>query len=153
MLPVCGGPMLCGWGQVPAPASSWAVLRVLQGGAWSPPTLRGRAGAGSSSRRNVSGASGTFNRLTCHACLRVCSALSDSLRPHGLYVAHQSPLSIEISRQDYWSRLPFPSPGDLPHPGMESPSLMSPALAGGCVGSPNTQLPQHSPGPTLCLAW
>ena len=46
-------------------------------------------------------------------------------------VAHQSPLSIGFSRQEYWSGLPCPSPGDLPDPGMEPLSLMSPALAGG----------------------
>ena len=40
-------------------------------------------------------------------------------------VAHQAPLSIEFSRQKYWSGLPFPSPGDLPNPGIES---QSPAL-------------------------
>ena len=40
-------------------------------------------------------------------------------------VAHQSPLSMGFSRQDYWSGLPFPSPGDLPDPGTEprSPTL------------------------------
>ena len=36
-----------------------------------------------------------------------------------------------FSRQEYWSGLPFPTPGDLPIPGMEPTSLMSPALAGG----------------------
>ena len=46
-------------------------------------------------------------------------------------VAHQAPLSMGFSRQDYWSGLPFPSPGDLPDPGTESTSLVSPALAGG----------------------
>ena len=35
-------------------------------------------------------------------------------------VAHQVPLSIGCSRQEYWSVLPFPSPGDLPDPGIES---------------------------------
>ena len=35
-----------------------------------------------------------------------------------------------ISQQEYWSGLPFPSPGDLPDPGIEPPSLVSPALAG-----------------------
>ena len=39
--------------------------------------------------------------------------------------------SVEFSRQEYWSGLPFPSPGDLPAPGIKSESLMSPALAGG----------------------
>ena len=38
---------------------------------------------------------------------------------------------MELSRQEYWSRLPFLSPGDLPNPGIEPISLMSPALAGG----------------------
>ena len=40
-------------------------------------------------------------------------------------VAHQAPLSIGFSKQEYWSRLPFPTPGDLPNPGIE---LVSPAL-------------------------
>ena len=43
-------------------------------------------------------------------------------------VAHQAPLSMGFSRQEYWSGLPFPSPGDLPHLGIKPRSL---ALAGG----------------------
>ena len=43
-------------------------------------------------------------------------------------VAHQAPLSMGISRQEYWSALPFSSPRDLPNPGMEPGS---PVLAGG----------------------
>ena len=46
-------------------------------------------------------------------------------------VAHQAPLSMELSRQEYWSGLPFPIPGDLPDPGIEPTSPVSPALAGG----------------------
>ena len=47
----------------------------------------------------------------------------------GLWAAaHQAPLSIGFSRQEYWSRLPFPSPGDLPDPGTEPTSAVSPAL-------------------------
>ena len=38
-------------------------------------------------------------------------------------VAYQAPLSIGFSRQEYWSGLPFPSPGDLPNPGIETRSL------------------------------
>ena len=38
------------------------------------------------------------------------SVESDSLRPHGLYVAHQAPPSMGFSRQEYWSGLPLPSP-------------------------------------------
>ena len=43
-------------------------------------------------------------------------------------VACQSPLSMGFPRQEYWSALPFPSPGDLPHPRIET---ASPVLAGG----------------------
>ena len=46
-------------------------------------------------------------------------------------VAHQAPLSMAFSRQEYWSSLTFPLPEDLPDPGMEPTSLTSPALAGG----------------------
>ena len=46
-------------------------------------------------------------------------------------VARQAPLSMGFSRQEYWSGLPCPPPGDLPNPGVEPVSLMSPALAGG----------------------
>ena len=45
-------------------------------------------------------------------------------------VACQVPLSMEYSMQEYWSGLPFPSPGGLPNPGIEPASLASPALAG-----------------------
>ena len=45
-------------------------------------------------------------------------------------VAYQAPPSMEFSRQEYWSVLPFPSPGDLPGPGIEpgSPALQADAL-------------------------
>ena len=56
--------------------------------------------------------------------------MSDSLQPHGP-VACQAPLSIGLSRQNYWNGLPFPSPGDLPDPGIEPATLISPALAVG----------------------
>ena len=45
-------------------------------------------------------------------------------------VAHQASLSMEFSRQEYWSGLPFPTPGDLPDSGMELASLAAPALVG-----------------------
>ena len=45
--------------------------------------------------------------------------------------ARQTPLCIEFPRQEYWSGLPFPSPGNLPIPGIELASPASPALAGG----------------------
>ena len=40
-------------------------------------------------------------------------------------VAHQAPLSVEFPRQEYWSGLLCPPPGDLPNPGIKSTSLMS----------------------------
>ena len=54
-------------------------------------------------------------------------------------VAHQAPLCVGFSRQEYWSGLPFPSPGDLPDPGIEPISLAFPALAGRFfyLGSPD----------------
>ena len=46
-----------------------------------------------------------------------------------LTIAHQTPPSMEFSRQEYWSGLPFPSPGDLPDPGIEpgSPAMQADA--------------------------
>ena len=43
-------------------------------------------------------------------------------------VAHQTPLFMRFSWQEYWSELPFPPPGDLPNPGIEPASPGSPAL-------------------------
>ena len=45
-------------------------------------------------------------------------------------IAHQAPLSMGFSRQESWSGLPCPPPGDLPNPGVKPMSLMFPALAG-----------------------
>ena len=53
-------------------------------------------------------------------------------------IAYQVPLSMGFSRQEYWNGLPFPSPGDLPHPGIQP---TSPALAGKLF----TTEPQGSP--------
>ena len=59
-----------------------------------------------------------------------CLVTFDSETPTWQIVACQSPLSMEFSRQEYWSGLPFPTPGDLPDPGIEPRSLVSPALTG-----------------------
>ena len=67
---------------------------------------------------------------TQYTCVISYLVVSSSLQPHGLYVAHQAPLSMGFSRQEYWSGLPFPSPGDFPNPGIEPASLVSPASAG-----------------------
>ena len=53
-------------------------------------------------------------------------------------VAHQPPLSTGFPRQEYWSGLPFPSPGDLPDPGIEtrSPTLQADSLPFESPGMP-----------------
>ena len=43
-------------------------------------------------------------------------------------VAHQAHLSMEFSQQEYWSVLPFSSPGDLPDPGIDLPELQADSL-------------------------
>ena len=67
-----------------------------------------------------------------------CSVVSSSLRPHGLYVARQAPLSMVFFRQEYRSELPFPSPGALPNPGIKpgSPSLQADSLPSEPPGKP-----------------
>ena len=58
-----------------------------------------------------------------------CSIVSNSLT--AWTVAYKAPLSMVFSRQEHWSGLPLPSPGDLPDPRTEPTSPVSPALAGG----------------------
>ena len=60
--------------------------------------------------------------LICFRCVQLFVTLRT--------VAHQAPLSMGFSRQEYWSGLPSPSPGDLPNPGIKPTSLTRPALAG-----------------------
>ena len=53
-------------------------------------------------------------------------------------VAHQAPLSMGFSRQEYWNGLPFPSPGNLPDPGIKpgSPALQADSLPSEPLGNP-----------------
>ena len=67
--------------------------------------------------------------LALRCLVRACSVVSDSFVIPWT-VTCQAPLSIEFSRQEYWSGLPFPTPGDLHDPGIEPASPESPALAG-----------------------
>ena len=73
--------------------------------------------------------------LSCFSCIRLFMTLWT--------VAHQARLSMEFSREECWSGLPFPSPEDLPKPGMEHKSL---ALAGGFFTT-------EPPGKLLGLGW
>ena len=61
------------------------------------------------------------NRLSCMKVSDIISSsvVSDSLRLHELHIAHQVSLSMEFSRQEHRSGLPFPSLGDLPNPGIK----------------------------------
>ena len=63
-------------------------------------------------------------------------------------IAYQSPLSMEFSRQEYWSGLPFSSPGGLPDPGIEPVSLTSPALVDRFFTTRFSSVTQSCP--TLC---
>ena len=58
--------------------------------------------------------------LSHFSCIQLCDS----------YIAHQAPLSMGFSRQECWSRVPCPPPGDLPNLEIEPASLTSPALAG-----------------------
>ena len=69
--------------------------------------------------------------LVAQSCLTL-------LQPHGLYVARQASLSMGFSRQEYWSGLPFPSPGNLPNSGIEAgpPALQADSLPSEPSGKP-----------------
>ena len=58
--------------------------------------------------------------LSCFSCVRLSVTLCT--------VVHQAPLSMEFSRQEYWSDLPCPPPGGLPNPGSEPVSPVATAL-------------------------
>ena len=70
--------------------------------------------------------------LNCFSCVRIFATLWT--------VAHQAPLSMGFSRQEYWRGLPCPPPGDLPNPGIEP---KSPALAGGFFTTEPPEKPFH----------
>ena len=66
-----------------------------------------------------------------NACERVPLLSHVRLSPTPWTIAGLAPLSMEFSRQEYWSGLPFPSPGDLPDPGIEhrSPALQADSIS------------------------
>ena len=79
--------------------------------------------------RSYAGCFGAPPGLTqLHVCAQVLSRVQLFVTPWT--VAHQALLSMEFSRQEYWSWWPFPTPGDLLDPGTEPTFLVSPALAG-----------------------
>ena len=68
--------------------------------------------------------------LVTKSCLTLCTPMT---------VACQAPLPMRFLRREYWRELPFPSPEDLSNPGIESLSLMSPALTGGFLSTGATR--------------
>ena len=68
-------------------------------------------------------------------------------------VAYQAPQSLEFSRQEYWSGLPFPSPGDLPNPGIEpgSPALQADFLPAELPRKPKIWRHYLNPGLSILL--
>ena len=83
-------------------------------------------------RPQLRGLPNLSNHVLLHTLCCVLSCFSHvQLSATPWTAAHQAPLSMGFSRQEYWSGLPCPPPGGLPDPGIESSSHMSPALAGG----------------------
>ena len=68
--------------------------------------------------------------LACFKCMRACQVTSVRLFVTPWTVAHQAPLSVDFSRQEYWSRFPCPPPVDLPDSGIEpaAPALQADSL-------------------------
>ena len=81
---------------------------------------------------------GGWHHPVAHVCVlsrvQCCATLQT--------VALQAPLTMGFSRQEYWSGLPFPPPGDLPEPGIELRSSASPALPGGFLTTEPPGKPQ-----------
>ena len=76
-----------------------------------------------SGRRELSVLKLTKSYFCCRLVAKLCPTLCNPMD----YIAHQVLLSMGFSRQEHWSGLPFPSPGDLPNPGIEP---ASPILSG-----------------------
>ena len=72
-----------------------------------------------------------LKRLSSSSSNIPCHSIVSDLFVTPWTIAHQAPLSMEFCRQEYWSGLSFPPPGDLPNPRIKPTSPASPALAGG----------------------
>jgi len=104
--------------------------RKHRGGKQNPPSLYIKRTL--SPKKKIAGRGGCgCSRWSCQGCMHAWMLNRFShvqLFATPWTVPHQAPLSMEFSRQEYWSRLPFPSPGDLPDPGISPMSPASPAL-------------------------
>ena len=81
----------------------------------------------------------------------VCSVVSDFAIPWT--VARQAPLSMEFSKQEYWSGLPFHSPGDLPDLGIEPMSFAAPDLADSSLHTAPPGKPTETPHISPYMLW
>ena len=84
-----------------------------------------RTSDGGGSKWKIAVLSGHYFYICVYIC--ICSVMSDSAT--SWTAAHEAPVSTGFPRQECWSGLPFPTAGDLPHPGIEPESLESPAWA------------------------
>ena len=89
------------------------------------------------------------NPKCCVRCMVLARLLQSSLFVTLWTIARQAPLSMAFSRQEYWSWLPCPPPGDLPTLGIEPKSLMSVALAGGFFTTSTTLEAHYVPQQTV----
>ena len=87
-----------------------------------------------------------YLKVCVHVCTQLLSCVQLFATPRALVC--QAPLSMGFPRQEYWTRLSFPPPGDHPDPGIEPSSLESPALAGGFF---ITNAPWELPKGLVCM--
>ena len=85
---------------------------------------------------------------------QVCAQLLGRVRlfAHLQGMSRQAPQSMGLSRQDYWSGLPCPPPGELPHPGITPASVRSPASSGGFTTGATWEAPLQAMPPFL-ISW
>ena len=93
--------------------------------------------------------SSNFGHVCVCVCVHTCSVMSDSAAPWT--EAHQAPLSLEFSKQAYWSVMPFPPPGNLPDPEMEPHCLCLQHEKAGSLPLVPPQSVQFSSVVQLCL--
>ena len=80
-------------------------------------------------KKNINNFTQAFQKCLCNNTCVHAKSLSLQLFATPRTVAHQALLSMGVSRQEYWTGLPCPSPGNLPNPGIEPASLTSSASA------------------------
>ena len=106
-----------------------------------------------SSSRHTASAWAPFKKPCLLACLLSCFSSIWLFETPMDYIAPQAPPSMEFSRQEYWSGLPCPPPGDLSNPGIELRSLASPASADGFFTPSVSWLTDQWGSPSALCSW